>query len=676
MITQARLRMLIALPIIGFGFVAFWAFGQIPVRMESVALSYLLYACGTLWLAAISPERRHSAISYATAVADSIFVTIWLWVLNDAAPLIAGFYLFSAIGYGARSGRRFMFVCQITALVGLGGLYLLDDFWRTQPLVWAGLAVPIVVIPIYLAPLMHQLRTALARAELQSKAKSDLLARVSHELRTPLTGIVSAAELVRAGASNDATRRLANTMLGLSQHLLEEINDLLDEAKYEANALVLAPAPCDLQTIAEMVRAALNDQAAQKGLAFEVLVDTRIQQPVIADAHYLGRVFINLAGNAVKFTKRGKVTVQIALLEVSMSSCFLRFSVEDTGVGIASEDRERVFDPFVQLSNSSRRAGGTGLGLTLSRDLVNLMAGELHLLSEPGVGSRFWFDLRLEKAAVAGGANVVQCGSPTQARRILLIDDNLTNLHLLREVLMLDGHAVTTADCGKAALELLRSGQEWDVIFLDYNLPDMSGTTLLQTYRFGTTRTVPTYFLTADASPMTRTALDKMGAMGVLEKPVRAEEIRAAIASATAGSGSETRPPEVSTLRAVPVIYVDMAVIDRLAGISRRPSFLAEMIDRALMDIDRNVQNLTDEILAGKVERVRDAAHALKGVAQEIGAVRLVNLATSMMRSNDAELGAAGPRMLEELRETTARTVSVLEDIGLSRQALRVGTGC
>lgn len=674
--TQGRLRAVIALPIIVFGFATFWVFGQIPARTEWVALSYFIYAYGTLRLAASSPERLHSAITYATAVADSVFMTMWLWVLSEAGPVIAGFYLFSIIGYGARAGKRYMFACQITALVGFGSVYLLDDYWRTHPVIWAALALPIAVIPIYLAPLMERLWSALGRAEAESQAKSDLLARVSHELRTPLTGIVSAAELVRAGASNDSTRQLADTMLGLSQHLLAEINDLLDEAKYEANALMLAPASCDLHTIAETLRAALHAQATQKGLIFEVLIDARVQQPVVADAHYLGRILMNLAGNAVKFTERGKVTVRIALLEISISSYFLRFSVEDTGVGIASADQEHVFEPFVQLPNSSRRAGGTGLGLTLSRDLVKLMAGELHLLSEPGVGSRFWFDLRLEKkTAAAASTNVVQDGSSAQPRRILLVDDNLTNLHLLREVLMLDGHTVATADSGKAALELLRGGEEWDVIFLDYNLPDMSGATLLQTYQFGTTRPAPAYFLTADASPMTRAALSKCKATGVLAKPIRTEEIRAAIANATTAPAADARQSEPPALRAVPISYVDMAVIDRLAEISKRPTFVAEMIERALLDIDRNVRDLTDTILAGKSADVRDAAHALKGVAQEIGAVRLGNLATSMMRSDDAELAAAGPRMLEELHETTARTVSALEDLGVSLRPLNVGTG-
>ncbi|HZV55475.1 MAG TPA: ATP-binding protein, partial [Rhodocyclaceae bacterium] len=596
---QANLRVLVALPVIAIGCVILLLYRDIPARLEWVVGSYVLYTCATLGLAASSPERLHSAITYATAVVDPLFVTLGMWLMSEAAPMLAGFYLFSIIGYGARSGKGYMFVSQMAALVGFCIIYFLDDYWRASPLTWAGLAIPIVVVPIYLAPLMERLQMALSRAESQSRAKSDLLARVSHELRTPLAGIVSAAELVRVGTSIHGARLLADTMLGLSQHLLTEINDLLDEAKYEANALVLAPAPCDLSTIGGTLRAALLSQAEKKGLSFEVLIDPRVQQPVIADSHYLGRVIMNLAGNAVKFTQRGKVTVRIALLEASMSSYFLRFSVEDTGLGIPREDQERVFEPFVQLSQSRHQVCGTGLGLTLSKDLVNLMGGALQLSSEPGVGSRFWFDLRLGNAAMARGANVVENVSSVQPRRILLVDDNLTNLHLLREVLMLDGHKVTTADSGKAALALLQNGEEWDVVFLDYNLPDMTGGTLLQTYRFGTTRPVPVYFLTADASPMTRSALDKSGAMGVLSKPIRIEEIRAAITSATPDSASPMRPSEVPALRAVPVIYVDMTVIDRLAGISKRPTFLAEMMERALADIDRNVRDVTAALLAG-----------------------------------------------------------------------------
>jgi two-component system sensor histidine kinase RpfC len=552
---------------------------------------------------------------------------------------------------------------------------LLVPFWQQNPVIWGSLLVTLIIVPMYAGELIKKLREARDYAERESQAKSELLAKVSHELRTPLTGIISATELLAAEAGQAAVSKRTDTILALSNELLDEINDLLDEAKYGAHALELTYAPIDLNDQIALLRNAMDAMAAKKGLEFWAEMDPAIEDRVENDAHHLGRVLLNLAGNAVKFTDSGSVRLSVELLEQTAAEYRLRFSVTDTGIGIPEEFHAKMFKPFSQVDQgASRRYGGTGLGLTLSKQIVGLMGGELMFESVPGRGSRFWFELMLRRSIqrAAATATIDTIGKAVSVKRILVAEDNETNVLLLQELLEMDGHEVTTCASGMAALELL-TVKEFDLLLLDYNLGDMDGVRVLQTYRFGQLHPAPALFLTADATQLTASRLIAAGGAGVLYKPIKLVELRKALAqidvpvvvaeSVSPDPPSAVAKPARPTLVAVPINPLDPDIIEELRAVSTRPEFFPRLLAEAENDIERNCRHIIEALTRRNYASVRDAAHALKGVSANIGAVRLVTLANSLMLASREELDSSRDRWIADVREAQGMTAVALRKL-------------
>jgi two-component system sensor histidine kinase RpfC len=545
---------------------------------------------------------------------------------------------------------------------------------------FTALMLSLMAVPMYAGDLIKTLRASREHAERESResqAKSTLLAKVSHELRTPLTGIISATELLAVEAGDESVTRRTDTILTLSNELLREINDLLDEAKFDAGAAHLQCAAMDVRQQVELVFAALEPAATKKGIALSTACDAAITGWVEADAHHLGRVLLNLAGNAVKFTDNGSVRISVDLLQDTGTAYRLRLSVTDTGIGIPESFHATIFQPFAQVEQgASRRYGGTGLGLSLSRQMVALMGGELQFESTPGKGSRFWFDVTLarcaEPAPAVSAADLSAASGAIQPRRILVAEDNVTNRLLLQELLQVDGHDVTPCDGGAAALEILAEN-EFDLLLLDYNLGDMDGVRVLQTYRFGRTDPVPALFLTADTTQLTASRLSEFaGDSGILYKPVTLAKLRKAIralgapaesenaapvpAPVVAGTGRHARP----VLTAVAVSALDPEVIAELKAVSVRPQFFPALLREAENDMRRCSQQILKALDDRCYATARDAAHALKGVSANVGAVRLFALASNLMDAPRDELEAAHERWRRDLGDALRITASAM----------------
>jgi len=666
---QARLRAYIGIPMTWVLVWLHYAASKDFLWAEWAIVCYFIYIAVTWAAARWLPERFWTPAIYCTAVLDAVVLIFWLPLIEDAAGLVLGLALFTGLGYGLRTGNKYvMMVNQGVTLAGYAVILAIYPVWLQHPLRAIAFAVPLIIIPVYVGALLDQLHAARQRAEEESRAKSDMLAKVSHELRTPLGGIVSAADLIHMAAPAAPQGRLASTIIALAKHLQEDIADLLDQAKYTAKALILNPGVCDIRELMGTVEAAVRPKAAEKHLDLQVLIDPRLDSASIADAHYLGRALLNLAGNAVKFTERGQVLIRVLVLDMTPSKYYLRFSVEDSGVGIAAADQEKIFTPFVQLDTGpARRVDGTGLGLSICKDVVELMGARLRLSSEPGRGSRFWFDVhfpRAEPLPVMAPAPTRRAVTP---RRILVVDDNVTNLHLLREILEQEGHAVSVAECGQAALDLLAgAGPAPEIIFLDYNLGDMDGMQVLQVYHFGVRQPAPVFFLTADMSPDTLVRLRASAARGVLGKPVRITEIRETLAKVFAGGNADASeqpgPKSQSGLRSVPAVYLDIEVLAEVAAVSKRPEFLTEMLDRAILDIERTSATLLTALDDEQWDEVKKLAHALKGVAQQMGAFKLKNLMISIMQMDIASLEASRRKLGAELADLSANSVAALRE--------------
>ena len=668
---QATLRALVALPIFLGGAGLFHLSGIANVWIWLLGTCQLVYTVLMLILAH-RPERftAWQLVSFS-AVLDPLMLSGWLSLMTEYGGLVVGFYLFTILGFGFRTGLKLMRVCQFVSIAGFSAVLLVVPFWREHFVVWLSFLVTLIVVPLYASVLIRKLHESRAHAERESMAKSELLARVSHELRTPLSGIMAATQLLAMETSDKKAAKRAETILGLSKDLLHEINDLLDQSKYEAKALVLESVPFNLPEQMERVRLTMEPAATKKNLAFRTSMDPRISDWVLGDSHYLSRVLLNLVGNGVKFTDHGEILIGMHLLDESDSEYRVRFTVQDSGIGIAPEHHERIFEPFFQTDGGIvRRYGGTGLGMTIAREIVKLMGGDLRLASELDKGTLFYFDLTMPRVGAPEERIAASEAVPlVSGKRIFVVDDHETNLMLVKELLEQDRHEVTVATGGMESLEIL-SSREFDVIFLDFNLSDMDGLKLLQLYRFGTISPAPTFFLTADATLVTADKLKNSGAIGVLIKPIILGELRRAVAQACGLTSAKATVIDQTSaksarpiLKAVPAQAIDLTVIEHLKSISGRPAFLRELLAHAEEDIRRNCEDLVRALTTRDIECIADTAHALKGVCASIGAVRLMAVATGLMRCSREDLKRAEPRMRTDVTEASIATLDAIGNI-------------
>jgi len=370
-----------------------------------------------------SPERRVLA-----AVLDVGTLT-WLMVHvgERAAPLFL-VYVWITLANGFRFGQRYLLICLALSAVGFGTVLAKSEYWQANETVGYGLMVGFVALSLYVRSLVKKLFDALARAEIANEAKRRFISVVSHELRTPLNAIIGMSDLLRDTSLNREQADMLQTLRGSSQVMLGLVEDVLDFSKIEAGKLTIEHTDFDLHALVNSTCRIIAAQASAKGVEFVVSIMPEVPPAVRGDPHHLRQVLINLAGNAVKFTERGSVTVHVSVQEETPSDVSLKFSVRDTGIGIPPEAQARIFDSFSQADQTTtRRFGGTGLGTTIAKQLVELMGGRISLESAVGLGSTFSFELKLQKqheraGAASGelaGARILMLGFPAAERAAL-----------------------------------------------------------------------------------------------------------------------------------------------------------------------------------------------------------------------------------------------------------------
>ncbi|GAB3578789.1 PAS domain-containing protein [Hymenobacter daeguensis] len=369
------------------------------------------------------------------------------------------------------------------------------------------------------------LKRAQQAADANAQAKEAFLARMSHEIRTPLNGVLGMALLLQKTVLSPAQQEYLATMQRAGQHLLTLVNDVLDLAKITSHHLELDHAPFDVAVLLHSASQTMAALASQKGIGLEVEVPLLPLPRVLGDAYRLHQVLLNLLSNALKFTEAGSVRVGATRLGTAAGAVSLRFWVQDTGLGIAPEQQEHIFELFAQASSdTSRHFGGTGLGLAISEQLVQQMGGVLRLCSQPGAGTTFSFALALPVAADAPPASPPPGTASYEALRglrVLLAEDNPVNQWIARSLLEYWGVQVQAVGTGTEALALL-TAHDFDAALLDIRMPGLSGVEVTQAIRrhpAARRAQVPIIALTANAFETDRQHYLAAGMNGCVTKP-------------------------------------------------------------------------------------------------------------------------------------------------------------
>jgi len=379
----------------------------------------------------------------------------------------------------------------------------------------------------------QELERARAQAEQASVAKSQFLATISHEIRTPMNGVLGATELLAGTPLDDGQRRLVETASQSAAALLVLIDDVLDLSRIEASKLTLQETTFDLRALVHDAVDLMATTVRDKPVTLSCMIARRLPARVVGDPIRLRQVLVNLLHNAVKFTDRGHIVLEVRLLQAFDDAVRLRFAVRDTGIGIAEDQFESVFDAFTQVdSSSTRRHGGSGLGLAIVKQLADLMGGRVGVDSQVDQGSTFWLELAMKVGADTAPAPAMPPeAGPVPPARILLAEDDPVNQMVVSAMLEKLGCTVDIVEDGEAACLAVAEGR-YDLVFMDCHMPVMDGfeaTRRIRDRAGGGSPRTPIVALTADALAGDRERCLDSGMDDYMTKPVSTAQLATAV---------------------------------------------------------------------------------------------------------------------------------------------------
>ncbi|MFP4460380.1 MAG: ATP-binding protein [Candidatus Zixiibacteriota bacterium] len=524
------------------------------------------------------------------------------------------------------------------------------------------------------------LKEAKEEAERANQVKSQLIFNVSHEMRTPLNCIIGFSEIILGMYDVDDIHPKAETVLQESENLLMLINDLLDHAKIEAGKFELEKQPLDLRQLLASIKNTVSVKCQEKGIDLFIDVDNNLPKYIYGDALRLRQVLINLVGNAIKFTEKGHVKIIIDVVEMSAKKVLLKYSVEDTGIGIPREKQKLIFQSFTQADGSTtRKYGGTGLGTTIARELVEQMGGEMDLESQVGKGSVFFFEtlteiaqepkLMEEMALSNDDSQIILNDNLKRSGLILLTEDYIPNQEMAKQHLLKVGYQVDIASNGQIALDKCKENV-YDLILMDVQMPIMDGYTAIKKIREGNSKNkaIPILAMTANADSTTRKKCLATGVNDVVTKPIRRKSF-ISIVDKWINPGSE----DLKKSKKLPniedekddnnnngnVLPIDISVpLEEFGSMEDVKMILSHF----MQSVEEQKANIKSAMEAGDNEKLRREFHSIKGAALTIEALPLSKVARKLENLAKEAKTNEIPKLMYDLSHEIERLKNYLEE--------------
>lgn len=625
---------------------------NLSLLAEVTLFGFEFFAITTLYVVVngkfVAPLRQFFGITL-----DCVSITIFMSLTDEIGAVLIGVYLWVIFGNGLRFGKKFLVYSQLISILGFTYVYSVSGYWQKNVDMVFSVFLMLIALPIYVSKLISRIESSRIHAEKMGlkaeqayQAKSFFLANMSHEIRTPLNGIIGAASILGATDLSDKQSEILKVLKNASELLLSLLNNILDFSKIENQKFELHPSSFALQNLVEDSTSIFTQNFLSKGLSFSANYPKE-DRFFFSDVQLIKQIIVNLIGNAVKFTERGGIILNISDLAQREGSHLIRFEVVDSGIGIALSEQKLIFEGFHQVyARNEQKQVGTGLGLTISRSMVQFLGGQLSVESTLGQGTRFWFDLWLPEYINSNAplTGVVPPSGDSKnevngALDILICEDDLTNQFILDRLLTSRGHRVTLSQDIDGLLDCLEA-RAYNLVISDLNLGQSDGIEGLQVYRFMRPDDITTRFIlfTADAtSPnLKKRALDS-GFHGFLVKPVHPETLFATIDQVMTSAVKNREinlvhdPSDISEHGQPNFAILNLEKLAELASIAPGDdSFLYEIFRSFLNESQQLVAQITAALCVKNFEQLPALCHALKGNSLNVGADALAQIASEI----------------------------------------------